>query len=255
MATLSQRNVFIPLLLALIALAWATLWVWGHSPYGRFLAHDALRVTDVSPSGAVLLIVAGWVVMVVAMMLPTSLPLIGMFHRMTRQRTDRAQLVGLVLAGYLLVWTLFGVLAVLGDGVLHTAVARSAWLAAHAWLIGAGIFVMAGLYQFTPLKYYCLDKCRSPVSFLMTHWQGRRDRYHAFWLGAHHGLFCLGCCWSLMLLMFAVGMGNPGWMLLLGAVMAIEKNLPWGRRCSAPVGIVLLCAGLAVVLEALLLSS
>jgi predicted metal-binding membrane protein len=255
MATLSQRNVLTPLLLALIALAWVTLWIWGHSPYGRFLTHDALRVTDVCRSSMVPLIVAGWAVMIVAMMLPTSLPLIGMFHRMTRLRTDRAQLVGFMLAGYLLVWTLFGVMAVLGDGVLHTAVEHNAWLAAHAWLIGAGIFVVAGLYQFTPLKYYCLDKCRSPLSFLMLHWQGRGDRSHAFWLGAHHGLFCLGCCWSLMLLMFAVGMGNLGWMLLLGAVMAIEKNLPWGRWFSASVGIVLLCGGLAVVLEALFLRS
>jgi predicted metal-binding membrane protein len=255
MATLSQRHVLTLFLLALIALAWVTLWVWGQSPSGRFLNHDALRVTKVSRGGVVLLIVAGWVVMSVAMMLPTSLPLLGMFHRMTRQRTDCVRLVGLVLAGYLLIWTLFGVVAVLGDGVLHTAVERSGWLAEHAWLIGAGIFIVAGLYQFTPLKYYCLDKCRSPLGFLMTHWQGRRDRYHAFWLGVHHGLFCRGCCWSLMLLMFAVGMGNLGWMLLLGAVMAIEKNLPWGRRFSAPVGIVLLCGGLAVVLEALLLPS
>jgi predicted metal-binding membrane protein len=255
MTTLSQRNVLMPLLLVLIALAWVMLWVWGHSPHGRFLTHDALRRTDVSHSDVVLLIVAGWVVMVIAMMLPTSLPLLGLFHRMTRQRADGAQLVGLVLVGYLLIWTLFGVVAVLGDGALHAAAHRSAWLAAHAWLIGASIFGVAGLYQFTPLKYYCLDRCRSPVSFLMTHWQGRHDRYHALRLGVRHGLFCLGCCWSLMLLMFAVGMGNLGWMLLLGTVMAIEKNLPWGRRFSAPLGIILLCGSVAVVLAALLVSA
>jgi predicted metal-binding membrane protein len=136
--------------------------------------------------------------------------------------------------------------------VLHTVLERNAWLETHAWLIGAIIFGMAGIYQFTPLKYYCLDKCRAPVSFLMLHWQGRRDRTHALRLGVHHGLFCLGCCWSLMLLMFTVGMGNLGWMLLLGAVMAVEKNLPWGRRLSAPLGIVLLCCSLAVVLEGIL---
>ena len=89
----------------------------------------------------------------------------------------------------------------------------------------------------------------------MMHWQGCHDRYHAFRLGARHGFFCLGCCWSLMLLMFAVMMGNLGWMLLLGAVMAIEKNLPWSRRFSAPLGIMLLCCRLAVVLETLLVSS
>jgi predicted metal-binding membrane protein len=101
---------------------------------------------------------------------------------MTRQRTDRGQLVCLVIAGYLLIWMLFGIVAVLGDGVLHTVLERNAWLETHAWLIGAIIFGMAGIYQFTPLKYYCLDKCRAPMGFLMLHWQGRRDRtYVAAW--------------------------------------------------------------------------
>jgi len=255
MTTLNQRHVLTPLFLVLIALSWIILWLWGQSPYGRFLDHTTLRIADFLNGRVAVLVVVGWVVMIVAMMLPTSLPLISMFYRMTCQRIHRIQLLSLVLAGYLLVWTLFGVVAVLGDGALHEAVANSRWLDAHAWLIGASIFALAGLYQFTPLKYYCLDKCRSPMSFLIMHWQGRRDRYHAFRLGVQHGLFCLGCCWSLMLLMFAVGMSNLGWMLVLGAVMAIEKNLPWGRRFSAPLGIILLCCSLAVVLDALLVSS
>jgi predicted metal-binding membrane protein len=74
----------------------------------------------------------------------------------------------------------------------------------------------AGLYQFTPLKYRCLDKCRSPLSFIIGHWRGSQEKTQAFRLGAHHGLFCVGCCWSLMLLMFAVRAGNLGWMLVLG---------------------------------------
>jgi predicted metal-binding membrane protein len=131
-------------------------------------------------------------------------------------------------------------------------VAQSAWLEAHAWAMGAGILVLAGLYQFTPLKYACLDKCRSPLSFITEHWRGNQERTQAFRLGMRHGLFCIGCCWSLMLLMFAVGVGNLGWMLVLGALMAIEKNLPWGRRVSAPLGVVLLCWGLALGLEAVL---
>ena len=75
---------------------------------------------------------------------------------------------------------------------------------------------MAGVYQFTPLKYHCLDKCRAPLGFIMGHWRGRRERLQALRLGLHHGLFCVGCCWSLMLLMFAVGVGSLGWMLALG---------------------------------------
>jgi predicted metal-binding membrane protein len=254
MLTLSQRNVFIPFLCLLMALSWLTLWVWGQSPYGRFLSHEGLRLSEVRAGFGVLLLLGGWTVMLVAMMLPTSLPLIGIFYRMTRQRADRALLVWLLLAGYLLVWTLFGLVAVLGDSVLHETVEGHVWLETHAWFIGAGIFMLAGIYQFTPLKYYCLDKCRTPLSFVMTHWQGRRDRWHAFRLGLRHGLFCLGCCWSLMLLMFAVGMSNLGWMFLLGAVMAIEKNAPWGRRFSAPLGGLLLCCGLAIVLQATLMT-
>ena len=101
--------------------------------------------------------------------------------------------------------------------------------------------MLAGLYQFTPLKYACLDKCRSPLSFITEHWRGSHERTQAFRLGVHHGLFCIGCCWSLMLLMFAVGVGNLGWMLVLGALMAIEKTchgadasaLHWALFCSA----------------------
>ena len=111
--------------------------------------------------------------------------------------------------------------------------------------------IFAGLYQFSPLKYHCLDKCRSPLSFITQYWTGRHEAVAAFRLGVHHGLFCLGCCWSLMLVMFAVGTGSLAWMLALGAVMAIEKNLPWGRRLSRPVGLTLILGGIGLGLGAL----
>jgi predicted metal-binding membrane protein len=113
---------------------------------------------------------------------------------------------------------------------------------------GALALIAAGVYQFTPLKYYCLDKCRSPLNFIMGHWNGRDAARQALALGVHHGLFCVGCCWSLMLLMFAVGAGSLGWMLVLGVVMAAEKNLPWGRRLSAPLGVTLLIWGIVMLL-------
>ena len=255
MRAVADRRYFLLLMGGLIALAWLTLWLWGQSPYGRLLNHDELSGADLSNGLVVLVIVVGWILMIVAMMLPTSLPLVALFHRLTRQRQDHALLVCLVIAGYLSMWTVFGVVVHVGDGLLHAAVAQSAWLEAHAWVIGAGILVLAGLYQFTPLKYACLDKCRSPLSFITEHWRGSHERAQAFRLGVRHGLFCIGCCWSLMLLMFAVGVGNLGWMLVLGVLMAIEKNLPWGRHFSAPLGVVLLCWGLALGLEAVLASS
>lgn len=243
MRTVVEQRGFFLLMGVLIALAWLTLWIGGQSPYGRYLSHDELRPADFGNGLIMLIIVTAWLLMIIAMMLPTSLPLIAMFQRMTRQRVERVHLVLLLITGYLSIWVLFGVVVLLGDGLLHEAIERSKWLDTHAWIIGVCILMVAGLYQFTPLKYYCLEKCRSPMHFLSTHWHGRHDRFHAFHLGLRHGLFCIGCCWSLMLLMFAVGMGNLGWMLVLGALMAIEKNLPWGRRFSAPLGVILLCWG------------
>ncbi len=116
----------------------------------------------------------------------------------------------------------------------------------------AFILLLAGAYQFTPLKHRCLDKCRSPFSFVVEHWQGRRERWQAFQLGIHHGLFCVGCCWALMLLMFATGVGSLVWMLALTAVMVIEKTSRWGARLVAPVGVALLVAGVAVSVPAVL---
>ncbi len=245
-----DRRLFTVLLTTLIVLAWLTLWVWGRSPYARFLSHHQLA--EVRGGGALAFVfIAGWTVMIVATMLPTSLPLVMLFHTMARRRADARRLVFLLVAGYLGTWTLFGALVYGGDWVLHETVERIAWLGTNAWAIGAAILALAGIYQFTSLKYRCLDKCRSPLSFIMEHWRGERDRAQAFRLGVHHGIFCIGCCWSLMLLMFAVGAGSLGWMLVLGSVMAVEKNMPWGRKLSAPVGAVLVGWGFGLVLVAI----
>jgi predicted metal-binding membrane protein len=244
-------KLFLGALAGLIGLAWTSLWLWTESPYGRFLSHEENEGTAGLGKAYLLLLllfVAGWTLMTVAMMLPTSLPLVAFFRALVRKRPDGVLLVSLLVAGYLAVWTAFALAVHVGDRGLHEAVERIGWLDANAWLIGAGTILLAGLYQFSPLKYKCLDKCRSPMSFVMGHWGGGNESARAFQLGVHHGLFCLGCCWSLMLLMFAVGVGNIGWMLALGAVMAVEKNMPWGRRLSAPLGIALLAWGTAIVL-------
>lgn len=238
MRAASDTRLFTGLLGALIIFTWVVLWAWGRSPYGRFLGHEALGEVAIGADAFWLwvLFVAGWTLMTVAMMLPTSLPLVALFHTVVRQRPNRTRLVVLLIVGYLGTWMAFGAVVHLGDWGLHRAALQSAWLTSNAWVIGAAILAVAGVYQFTPLKYRCLDKCRSPFSFIVEHWRGGREKAEAFRLGVHHGMFCIGCCWSLMLLMFAVGVGNIGWMLALGTVMAVEKNVPWGRRLSAPLG-------------------
>jgi predicted metal-binding membrane protein len=257
-AAYDDRRPFLVSMAALIAMTWLALGIWSVSPYARFLDHEVLGELEFSISAEylvfLLIFVAGWTLMTVAMMLPTSTPLVMLFRRLTRQRPDRLQLVVLLIVGYLGVWTLFGALAHFGDLLVHETVEQSVWLESNAWFIGAGTIMLAGLYQFTPLKYKCLDKCRSPLSFITEHWRGSHERSQAFVLGVHHGLFCLGCCWSLMLLMFVVGIGNLGWMLALGTVMAVEKNMPWGKKISAPLGMILVGWGLALVASATLMA-
>ena len=222
--------------------AWLALWQFGATLHGPVHHHHG-----VSDSTIALLFVGAWTVMTIAMMLPTSIPLIATFDTIAGERPDRPLLVALVISGYLAVWALVG-LVVYGLGLaIQRFAPASVWLQTHAYVGGAVLLLGAGLYQFTSLKYRCLDKCRSPLSFVLGHWQGQHDRRNALWLGAHHGLFCVGCCWALMLVMFAVGVGNLGWMLLLGAVMAVEKNVSWGRRLSAPVGVLLVIGALTVL--------
>jgi predicted metal-binding membrane protein len=244
-------RLFFGLIALLIVFAWLGLWLWQQSPQGRFLSHQEIAGAESLGDGYLALLalfVAGWTVMTVAMMLPTSLALVAFFRTFVRARPNRVLLVSLLVVGYVGVWAAFASLVHLGDIGVHETVSRIGLLEANAWAISAATFLFAGGYQFTALKYRCLDKCRSPVSFVMQNWRGGRERWDALRLGVHHGIFCLGCCWALMLLMFVVGLGNIGWMLVLGAVMAAEKNMPWGRRLSAPLGIVLIGSGLMLVL-------
>ncbi|AIO65300.1 DUF2182 domain-containing protein [Burkholderia oklahomensis] len=257
----SSRRVFVPLAIAMIAAAWITLWMWDSSPYARFLHHVDWSETNLAglcrliPAGdaivPAMLHAAAWLLMIVAMMLPTVLPLLRTFERLTAARPDRNRLMLLVVLGYLAVWSVFGLAVDAGDAGLHALARRTPWLAWHGWLVGAIVLTLAGAYQFSSLKYRCLDKCRSPLMFVSEQWRGGSARRDSFLLGVRHGLFCVGCCWMLMCLMFAVGAGSVGWMLALGAVMAVEKNLPRGGRLSAPLGVALLGWAASIVVTGL----
>ena len=228
--------------------AWLALWFL-HSPsptLPHHLDHHQSGHSEISEL-SVLLFVSGWALMTVAMMLPTSVPVLTTFHTIAGRRGDRPLLVALVIVGYLFIWLLFGLFVYLGYVVLQWLASSSAWLMAHSWVVAPVLLLLAGLFQFTPLKYRCLDKCRSPLSFVIGHWQGRHDRWQAFRLGVDHGVFCVGCCWALMLLMFFFGVGSLIWMMILALVMGIEKNARWGRRLSTPLGILLLVSGVVYV--------
>jgi len=175
----------------------------------------------------------------VAMMLPSSVPLVLTFAALVGRRRTPGTLVVLLLAGYLVIWAGFGLAAWVLDRGIHATVDAIPWLADHPQLIIATTLLAAGLWQFSPLRDRCLDECRSPLGFVMNRWRGTSERREAFVMGIAHGAFCVGCCWSLMLVMFGVGLGSVTAMLALGAITAVEKNLPWGRRMTRPLGVLL----------------
>jgi Predicted metal-binding integral membrane protein (DUF2182)/YtkA-like len=144
------------------------------------------------------------------------------------------------LAGYVAVWTGFGALAFLGDAGLHRAVDAAPWLSERPWLIGGTTLALAGAFQFSDLKDRCLSKCRHPAPYLLGHY--RRGEAGAFRLGSGHGVFCLGCCWALMLVMFGVGVAVLWWMAALTALMVYEKIGRHGDGIVRPAGAVLLGA-------------
>ncbi len=228
---------------ALVVLAWVALAAWGASPFRGLLSHRAIGETAVFPMIRLVVFVLGWTLMTIAMMLPSSLPLVNLFRRVVTGRPDSARLTVRLVLGYLSVWVLFGAVAYRADALVHAVVDQNPFLAVRSTWIAAAILFVAGVYQFTPLKHMCLEKCRSPYSFLVEHWRGGHAASDALRLGARHGLFCLGCCWTLMLLMFAVGGANLGWMLGLGAIMAAERTTRWGRHLTRPLGVALVLVG------------
>ena len=158
-------------LVALAVAAWLALWLWEGSPYGHYLHHDGGGPVPLEAS----LFAVGWLLMIVAMMLPSSVPLVTTFAVLVRRRRHPGLLVVLLLAGYLLVWGGFGLVAWIADRGIHAAVETVPWLAEHPQVIIATTLAIAGLWQFSPMRDRCLDECRSPLGFVMNRWRGVRS--------------------------------------------------------------------------------
>ncbi len=193
---------------------------------------------------------SAWLVMVGAMMLPTTVPMLELFWTVSARTAKPLLVRGAFVGTYLLVWIGFAFVALAGDTAVHAVVETSPWLSARSGLVLGGTLLLAGAFQFSALKKACLTACRSPLSLLWQHY--RHGVAAAVTLGTRHAVYCLGCCWALMLVMFATGAGSLLWMLMLTGVMVAEKTTTWGVRLVAPVGIALVAAGLATFAGALL---
>lgn len=187
-----------------------------------------------------------WVVMMVAMMVPAVLPMLIVFRGLDRGPSGGADPL-LFALGYLLAWSLFSILAALAQWLLHGAGWLGGSLLSLRPLAAGSILVFAGLYQLTPLKNSCLEKCRSPMGYFLSNW--RDGRLGALAMGVHHGLFCIGCCWVLMLIMFVGGTMSVVTMALLTIFIVAERVLPPGPWVARIPGLLLIAWGIVLAVN------
>lgn len=214
----------------------------------RMLGMDAGPGTD---PGSLGFYVVSWVAMMSAMMFPSIAPMVLTFALIQRRRRERGSIdqavsTWLFVAGYLAVWTAFGLLAYgLFVGVRSLSIGALSWHRGGRYVAGA-VLLAAAIYQLTPAKDACLRRCRGPLEFLLSEW--RDGASGALRMGAVHGAWCTGCCWALMAALFALGVMSITWMIVVAALIAIEKLLPRRVLANRGIAIMLLVLGLGVAL-------
>ncbi len=257
-----QRNITLTALIIIILIAWyyvlagagtgMNIWAmttWQFPPQTTLQSMPQQWTIHYS-----LLMLIMWWVMMIAMMLPSATPMVLLYARVYRQAQSKQQIkssgipIPAFIAGYLLIWLVFSFAAVFLQWILEQSKLMHGIM---MWItepyFSAGLLFVAGIYQFTPLKHTCLKQCRSPVEFISRHWQ--QGNIGALTMGIHHGIFCLGCCWALMLLLFFGGIMNLVWIAGLAIIVLAEKLLPFGGKFSQLTGILLCVSGLWVMLD------
>lgn len=232
----------------------AVSWVYLVIEAGRMGAAplDMAAMVEMRPRDGMglLLLFLMWAVMMIAMMLPSAMPMILLQAAVARKAAEGqsfALSLGVFIAGYAVVWTLFSIVATFIQAFLERLALLSPMMVGNSALLGAGILIAAGVYQMTPVKDVCLRQCQTPFAFVATHW--RPGLGGAFRMGLHHGLFCVGCCWVLMALLFVGGVMNLLWVAAIAFFVLVEKIAPWGVAAGRLGGVCLIVAGLVVLVH------
>jgi len=239
-----HRGPFIVLLILFPVVCWAWIVVMARDMYGPMTGASAWMMTLRWDVRHVLLLWLMWAVMMVGMMLPSASPMLLMYGVAARRQgfdVAAGRKIYALAAGYVAVWSLFSVIATATQLILSTRLALSPMMTLASPRVGASLLIAAGFYQLTPIKRVCLQKCQSPFGFLTHHWRLGVDG--AFRMGIDHGVYCLGCCWALMLLLFVGGVMNLAVIAALTAFVAIEKLGPFGIHTTRVSGLLLVGLG------------
>ena len=252
-----DRRVVLTSLLLVAALAWAYLISMALDMGGMEMTDD---LNAMGAMGAVagqmkpwtvadgILMFVMWAIMMLAMMLPSAAPMILIFARVNRYQRDKGNaFVPTIIftGGYVIVWILFSIIATAAQWGLQYATLLSPAMVSTSVYLGGALFIAAGIYQWTPLKQACLKHCRSPLEFIMHYW--RPGTGGALRMGLEHGAFCLGCCWSVMALLFIGGVMNLIWVAVITIFVAVEKIFPQGPWIGRVAGCAMIAVGIFIM--------
>lgn len=248
-----DRIITIAVLAGMTGLAWVYLGMQAMGMADMPMAMDGLaglaRIKPWTPVDFLLMFLM-WGIMMVGMMLPSATPMILLFARVTgsaREKGYPVTPVGVFVSGYLLVWIGFSLGAAVLQWALEQAALLSPMMVATSPVLGGSLLIAAGVYQWTPLKDLCLTHCRSPFEFVTWHW--RRGAAGALRMGIEHGIYCLGCCWVLMSLLFVGGVMSLLWIAAIAGFVLLEKTLPFAVPAGRISGLALAAAGVFVILH------
>lgn len=247
---LQGERVSLAVLLVLVpVLSWTWIVIMARDMYGPMTGASAWMMTQQWDGWHLLLLWAMWAVMMTGMMLPSASPLVLLYGAAARRSAPltAARQTYALAAGYVAAWAAFSLGATAVQRALASVLLLSPMMEAASSRFSAALLFIAGLYQWTPLKDACLRTCQSPLGFLMGRW--RSGTYGAFRMGVEHGTYCVGCCWALMLLLFAGGVMNLLVIVVLTVFVALEKLVPMGRLSAGISGAVLIAVGCWVLVR------
>jgi predicted metal-binding membrane protein len=245
-----DRAVIVAALAGLTVIAWFYTWLQVRAMTG---VEDMAMPAEFGPwtISDIVLNVAIWWVMMIGMMVPSAMPMMLVFAAVNRSKRARGKPfvpTAVFAVGYLIAWGVFGLAATFAEWTFEQAALIAPETQRVGPGLGAGIVIVAGIYQLTPVKNACLAHCRTPLDFVLNHW--REGAPGAVRMGLEHGFYCLGCCWVLMALLFAVGVMNLLWMALLTAFVLVEKLFPAGQWITRASGVLMIGFGAFLLAQA-----